>query len=139
MSKQKIKAERRLLLVLASVASLSAWAPSLAQESIKPDVPKAARGDRNEANKRLMALSESDRRTFFFVVLNMSREHCAEVTRTFYQGSAKPSWNAIWNVACRDGPAYVIQVMSDEQGSAKVMTCGQLRAMGGGECFRKLE
>jgi hypothetical protein len=113
--------------------------PILAQQPVKPDVPKAVIGDRNETNKKLMALSESDCRTFLYVILNTSHESCAEVTRTFYQGSAKPSWNAIWNVSCRGGPSYVIQVMSDEQGSAKVLTCGQLRAMGGGECFRKLE
>jgi hypothetical protein len=103
----------------------------------KPDVLKPDRRDPNETNRRLMALSERDRRSMFYVTLNINGERCQEVTRTFYQGSAKPSWNAIWNVECRGGPSYAINIMSDEKGSSKVMTCGELRAMGGGECFVK--
>jgi hypothetical protein len=93
------------------------------------------RGDRNEANRRLLALSEKDRRNLFAIQLGMSGEACGEVTRTFYKGSAKPSWNAIWNVECKGGPSYSIVIMSDEKGSSKVLTCGELRAAGGGECF----
>jgi hypothetical protein len=92
-------------------------------------------GDRNEANRRLLALSEKDRRVFFAATLSLSGELCLEAVRTFYKGSAKPSWNAIWNVECKGGPSYSILVMSDEKGSSKVMTCGELRAAGGGECF----
>jgi hypothetical protein len=64
-----------------------------------------------------------------------SGEACPEAVRTFYQGSAKPSWNAIWSVECKGGPSYSILIMSDEKGSSKVMTCGELRAVGGDECF----
>ncbi len=91
--------------------------------------------DLNEANRRLLALSENDRRSLFFVTLNTSGERCPEVVRTFYQGSVKPNWNAIWSVECKGGPSYSILVMSDEKGSTKVLTCGELRAAGGGECF----
>jgi hypothetical protein len=115
-----------------------AAAPSIA--SAKPAKQPTARADPrdpNEANRRLLALSEKDRRSMFYITLNTSGERCPEVTRTFYQGSAKPSWNALWNVECRDGPSYSIMIMSDEKGSTKVMTCGELRAMGGGECFTR--
>jgi hypothetical protein len=107
------------------------------EKPTRQSAPKAAPKDLNEANRRIMALSESDRRSLFFVALNTSGERCPEITRTFYQGSAKPSWNALWNVECRGGPSYVIQIMSDEKGSTKVLTCGELRAIGGGECFKR--
>ena len=59
----------------------------------------------NEANRRLMALSEEDRRSVFRGILALAKEHCVEITRTFYQQSAKQ-----WNVRCRGGPSYVIKV-----------------------------
>jgi hypothetical protein len=121
------------------VASAQNQPPRKTVVTASSDVPKPEPRDRNEANKRLMALSEADRRTFLYVILNMSKEPCAEVTRTFYKGSAKPSWNAIWNVACRGGPSYSILIFSDEKGSSKVMTCGELRSVGGGECFTRTE
>lgn len=99
-------------------------------ERMAPD-----RNDLNMANRRILALTESDRRTLFSASLALSGEACGKVTRTFYKGSAKPSWNAIWNVGCKNGIAYSIMVMSDEKGSTKVLTCGELRAIGGGECF----
>ena len=82
--------------------------------SSAPPSPKAAptvaRNDPNEANRRLMALSEKDRRNALFVLLNSSGESCKEVVRTFYQGSDKPSGDAIWSVGCRGGPSYAILV-----------------------------
>jgi hypothetical protein len=100
------------------------------------DVPKPDPHDPNEANRRLMALSEKDRRSFFYVILNTSGEQCFDdVTRTFYQGSAKPSWNALWSVQCGGGLSYLILVMSDEKGSSKVLTCGEARARGVGQCW----
>lgn len=104
----------------------------------RPEGARAPRGDRNTANRMLMQMSEDDRRNAFAVVLIKGGERCTEVTRTFYQGSARPSWNAIWNVQCSGGPAYVVQIMSDEAGSTKALTCGELRAAGGGECFTVL-
>ncbi len=91
--------------------------------------------DRNEANPRLLALSEKDRRLVFAAQLAMSGETCGEVMRTLYRGSSKQTWNATWNVECKGGPSYSILVMSDEKGTTKVLTCGELRALGGGECF----
>lgn len=58
-----------------------------------------------EANRRLMALSEEDRRSVFRRILALAKGRCVEITRTFYQKQAKQ-----WNVRCRGGPSYVIQV-----------------------------
>ena len=59
----------------------------------------------NEINRGLMALSEEDRRSVFRRILALAKERCVEITRTFYQQQAKQ-----WNVRCRGGPSYVIEV-----------------------------
>jgi hypothetical protein len=66
----------------------------------------------NEANRRLMALSEEDRRSVFLKILALAKEHCVEITRTFYQQPAKQ-----WNVRCRGGPSYVIKVEAPNGGN----------------------
>ena len=45
---------------------------------------------------------------------------------------------AIWNVACSNKSSYVIMVYNDAQGSTKILDCAVLKAVGGGECFKKL-
>src|SRR5215467_1409171 len=80
---------------------------SLQRQPKKDDGQIAAEpGDRNENNRRLLALSEKDRRWMFHAWLNLSGESCQEIARTFYKGSAKPSWNAIWNIECIGVTAY---------------------------------
>ena len=59
----------------------------------------------NEVNRRLMALSEEDRRSVFRRILSLAKERCVKITRTSYQQQAKQ-----WNVRCRGGPSYVIEV-----------------------------
>ena len=61
--------------------------------------------DANEINRRLMALSEEDRRSVFRRILALAKERCVQIARTFYQQQAKQ-----WNVRCRGGPSYVIEV-----------------------------
>ena len=59
----------------------------------------------DEANRRLMALSEQDRRSVFRRILALAKEHCLEITRTSYQESAKQ-----WSIECRGGTSYLIKV-----------------------------
>jgi len=59
----------------------------------------------NEVNRRLMALSEEDRRSVFRRILALAKERCVQIARTFYLQQAKQ-----WNVRCRGGPSYVIEV-----------------------------
>jgi hypothetical protein len=116
--------------------------PQQQPASSAPPSPKAAptvaRNDPNEANRRLMALSEKDRRNALFVLLNSSGESCKEVVRTFYQGSDKPSGDAIWSVECRGGPSYAILVRADAKGSTEIMTCESVRTVRAGTCFVRL-
>src|SRR5262249_48899479 len=59
----------------------------------------------NELNRRLMALSEEDRRSGVRRILALAKERCVEITRSFYQQQAKQ-----WNVRCRGGSTYVLEV-----------------------------
>ena len=70
--------------------------------------------DADKANRRLMSLSEEDRRSVFRSILALAKEHCAKITRTFYQQRAKQ-----WNVRCRGGPSYVLQVEAPEAHGGK--------------------
>lgn len=98
---------------------------------------KQASQDPNRANRQILAMSDKDRRGLFETLILSDAKQCGEVTKAFYRGTARPSYNAIWDIGCSSGPNYTILVMSDEKGSTKIMTCGELRAMGGGECFVK--
>src|SRR5215467_5054561 len=39
----------------------------------------------DETNRRLMVLSEEDRRSVLLRILALAKEHCVKITRTFYQ------------------------------------------------------
>ena len=86
-----------------STESLVASAAAAAEPKPPEHATKAK--DANEVNRRLMALSEEDRRSVFRRILALAKERCVEITRTFYQRQAKQ-----WNVRCRGGPSYVIEV-----------------------------
>jgi hypothetical protein len=66
----------------------------------------------DETNRRLMALSEEDRRSVFGSILALAKEHCAKITRTFYQQRANQ-----WSVRCRGGSSYVIKVEPPDGGN----------------------
>ena len=67
-------------------ASSAPPSPKAAPTVVPTAAPTVARNDPNEANRRLMALSEKDRRNALFVLLNSSGESCKEVVRTFLSG-----------------------------------------------------
>ena len=75
-------------------------------------VAEAKLKDADEANRRLMALSEEERRSVFLRILALAKEHCTKITRTFYQQRAKQ-----WNVRCRGGHSYVIKVEPPDGGN----------------------
>jgi hypothetical protein len=92
-----------------STENLVASAAAAAEPELPDRATKVKGAD--EANRRLMALSEEDRRSVFLKILALAKEHCVEITRTFYQQSAKQ-----WNVWCRGGPSYVIKVEAPNGG-----------------------
>jgi hypothetical protein len=80
------------------VASAAAAEPKPFERAMKE------KGD-NEANRRLMALSEDDRRSVFRRILILAKEQCVEITRTYYHQSTRQ-----WSVRCRGGASYVLHV-----------------------------
>jgi len=57
-----------------------------AAEPRLPDRATKVKGA-DEANRRLMALSEEDRRSVFLRILALAKEHCVEITRTCFGGN----------------------------------------------------
>ena len=100
-----------------STENLVASAAAAAEPKLPDRATKVKGGD--EANRRLMALSEEDRRSVFLRILALAKEHCVEITRTFYQQPAKQ-----WNVRCRGGPSYVIKVEAPNGAIESLMRLG---------------
>lgn len=90
----------------------------------------------NPAHQQLIRLTDAERNTMFTRYVQASHEKCDRVTRNFYQGSDNRD-RVYWNVRCRDGHAYVIQLLNDTQGSTRILSCDVLQAVGGGQCFKK--
>ncbi len=62
-----------------STENLVASATAAAEPKLPDRATKVKGGD--EANRRLMALSEEDRRSVFLRILALAKEHCVEITR----------------------------------------------------------
>src|SRR5262249_32827981 len=96
-----------ILIICGAVKSSTENVVASAAGAAEPKPPEDATNVKgaNEVNRRLMALSEEDRRSVFRGILALAKERCVEITRTFYRRQAKQ-----WNVRCRGGPSYVIEV-----------------------------
>src|SRR5262249_32238627 len=84
-----------------------ASAAAAAQPKLPDRATKVKGAD--EANRRLMALSEEDRRSVFLRILalaNLRRDHAHLLSSAAKQ----------WNVQCRGGPSYVIKVGASNGG-----------------------
>ena len=92
----------------------------------------------NPAHDRLQRMSSEDRNSFFTKWLQGSGESCDVATRNFHQGTGKTG-DVFWNVACRNGKAYSIMIYNDAEGTNKVVSCAVLKALNGGECFKKFQ
>jgi len=84
-----------------------------------------------------MGMSEAARAAFFTTIV--SDEPCGDVTRTFYQGMHRASRAVFWNVACSNGRSYSLSIEANATGSSKIMDCGQLKVIGGTDCFVPLK
>lgn len=100
--------------------------------------PSRARTDVNPAHDRLQRMSSADRNSFLTKWAQGSGESCDVVIRSFHQGTGKTG-DVFWNVACRNGQAYSIMIYNDAEGSNKVVSCAVLKALNGGECFKKFK
>ena len=90
----------------------------------------------NAAHDLLAGQPEARRNQTLTSFLAKSGESCDRVERSFFQGLDK-NRAAYWSVACHGGQSYMITVYADATGSTKILECGILKAVGGGECFKK--
>ncbi len=90
----------------------------------------------NVANDRLLALGEVQQAAMLGQVVG---EGCIGET-AFYDGIGKKGGarkKAFWSVRCTDGNSYMVEIDPDANGSTQVLECSVMKAVGGGECFKK--
>ena|SRR5689334_17113432 len=87
----------------------------------------AAAASANEANEKLMAMSESDRHSAF---IDMARKagQCDEIVRSMLLG--QDAKVALWTVGCRDGSSYSITVYADPQLKPFATSCENVEGYG---------
>ncbi|HEX5212760.1 MAG TPA: hypothetical protein VFW22_13625 [Pseudolabrys sp.] len=78
----------------------------------------------NEANERLVAMSEADRHG---ALADTARKagSCDDVVRSMLLG--EDAERALWTVACRDGNEYAINVYADPKLKPFAMACEDLK------------
>lgn len=85
---------------------------------------------------KLDAMSEKGRRDFTGMLVRQSGAQCPSVQRVFYQGLLDKA--SVWNVRCSGKNAdFGVVFYDDQANTTRVMTCTQLKAMGGPGCFKK--
>lgn len=89
----------------------------------------------NYSHSQITQMSYTAKKSFFGDYLHRSGESCYRVTKIFFQGFDKEK-SAYWNVKCKNGRAYCIQIKNNTSGSTRIMDC-ELCRMIGVECFKK--
>jgi len=88
----------------------------------------------NPINDQIAALTEEKRQTIFSRMMQREGEKCANVSRTFFQGSASDR-SAFWSISCTGGKDWQIMIKNTAEGDIKMLECATLKAVGGGQCF----
>jgi hypothetical protein len=86
----------------------------------------------NEANTRILTMTDASRRDLFGRYLAQTGEACDRVAVASYDGSSGDI--AGWSIACADGHTYSVGINPDAKGSTNILTCGELATFGG-RCF----
>ena len=81
----------------------------------------------NEANERLLAMSESDRHSAF-VDTARKAGNCDEIVRSMLLG--QDAKGALWTVGCRDGNSYSITVYADPKLNPFAVSCEDVNGFG---------
>ena len=90
----------------------------------------------NEGHQLLLSQSKAERATTLAGILQTSGKPCAEVSRSFLQGTDEENQAAYWNAECSGGETYVIQIPPSNQ--TRVLEC-KIMEMIGVKCFTRLE
>ncbi len=89
----------------------------------------------NEGHQLLLSQSKAERAITLAGILQTSGKACAEVSRSFLQGTDE-NRAAYWNAECAGGETYVIQIPVSNQ--TRVLEC-KIMAMIGVECFTRFD
>lgn len=89
----------------------------------------------NEGHQLLLSQTKAERATTLAGILQTSGKACAEVSRSFLQGTDE-NQAAYWNAECSGGETYVIQIPASSQ--TRVLEC-KIMAMIGVKCFTRFE
>ena len=83
----------------------------------------------NEANEKLVAMSEQDRHAAFTEEIKRSKLDCDTVERSMLLND-DGSRRALWSVACRNGASYAVTVYADAQMRPFAVSCVDLKDYG---------
>jgi Superinfection immunity protein len=81
----------------------------------------------NQTSSRILALDQSKQFAVFKGYLQASNEPCDRVNRVMYQGGSQAV--DTWSIGCADGHSYAVAVEPDANGSTKILTCAELKAV----------
>jgi len=82
----------------------------------------------NEANEKLVAMSEQDRHAAFIEHLKSNQRDCDAVERSMLlNDDAK---RALWSVACRNGASYAITIYADASMRPFATSCENVKDYG---------
>ena len=90
----------------------------------------------NEAHDALVKMTDLQRNYAFAKFMEASGERCPQVTRNMFQGFDKKK-NAFWSLTCDNGQSWSVMIYNDAKGSSRILECSVLKAVGGGQCFKK--
>lgn len=91
----------------------------------------------NEFNDELLRKPVAQQRAVLQYVIG---DRCV-VTRAFFNGIAKrgpAKGRAFWSAACKDGRSFMVMIPPRLQ-DTRVIECEKLKALGIGNCFKKLK
>jgi len=89
----------------------------------------------NEGHQLLLSQSKAERAITLAGILQTSGKACAEVSRSFLQGTDEHQ-AAYWNAECSGGETYVIQIPVSNR--TRVLEC-KIMALIGVECFTRFD
>src|SRR5690242_10916814 len=82
----------------------------------------------NEANEKLVAMSEQDRHAAFTEHLKKNQRDCDAVERSMLLNDDEK--RALWSVACRSGTSYGVTIWADPKMQPYVVSCEDLQGYG---------
>lgn len=95
-----------------------------------PVTPRAASPHAfNPTHAQLMAFGDSNRNQMLAQYMRQNGERCPAVTRSFYRGRTTAG-QVFWNVRCRRGVDWQLQIEPDRGGSVTLAPCAALAAAG---------